>query len=167
VVIGITISGADPAELYVAEPVDIPVWIPYAGILVYGIGVWLNQAMRPRDVPWSLLTLYATWLAQQIAVGPFGVLVGGFAGGLVLSVVSLLIGGSPDRPPGKVISQSGFWLLVPGSVGYEGLARLLGADPAGLQTLIEMIGLMTAIALGYLVGGAIVLRRKSVPVLGP
>jgi hypothetical protein len=56
---------------------------------------------------------------------------------------------------------------VPGSVGYEGLARLLGADPAGLQTLTEMIGLMTAIALGYLVGGALVLRRKAVPVLGP
>lgn len=47
-----------------------------------------------------------------------------------------------------------FWLLVPGSLGLESVARMLGDRAAGLEGLTTVVFAMASIALGTLVGAS-------------
>jgi uncharacterized membrane protein YjjP (DUF1212 family) len=62
-------------------------------------------------------------------------------------------------PPPYVLYLGAFYVLTPGSVGLRGLESWIGgARVQGLSGLAEMAGLLAAIAVGMLVGTALVPR---------
>ena len=69
----------------------------------------------------------------------------------------LLDPGTPGAPPALVTFLPAFWLLVPGSLGLIGLTQLVAEKgQAGLQTVGDMTFAIVAIALGVMVGVALV-----------
>jgi uncharacterized membrane protein YjjB (DUF3815 family) len=60
---------------------------------------------------------------------------------------------SPQAPPLIVSFTPAFWILVPGSIGLEGLTDLAQNDPVnGIKELVLMLLTMASIALGVLAG---------------
>jgi uncharacterized membrane protein YjjB (DUF3815 family) len=72
---------------------------------------------------------------------------------MAMIVVARLIQDRPGAPPLIVCFTPAFWLLVPGAIGLEGLARIVHENPqAGIDDVLAMFVTMISIALGVLVG---------------
>lgn len=136
------------------HPGSIGWWAPWVGVLVFGIGQYLNSSAPARSLPWLLLTLYLAWTAQflgGLVDGAFGA----FAGGL--AVVPIAYAAQRHHgPPAQVVFLPTFWLLVPGALGLAGVSELVGAGGGhGLSDLFTALLSVIAIALGVLVGSSL------------
>ena len=60
----------------------------------------------------------------------------GFGGGLVLIVFALAASHRPNTPPTVSLILPGFWLLVPGSLGFMGVTELIGTHSSAGATTI-------------------------------
>jgi len=86
-----------------------------------------------------------------------GVLVGAFALGVLANVYARWL----DRPA-MVVSVPAMLLLVPGGMGFRGMASLLDRDTlTGVDTLFAMLLVAMAIAAGLLVATALVSPQRS------
>ncbi len=154
---GLAIIGLPQEELIAANmPHVLDWWIPYIGILVFAIGMFLFMSMRNKDFPWVLLVLYVAFLGQLLGNTLIGGFFGSFLGSLLMTLLGTIIGRSPKRTPSFVSTLPAFWLLVPGSLGFLTLANLLAPrDALGLANIIQVILSILAISLGLLIGAVI------------
>jgi uncharacterized membrane protein YjjB (DUF3815 family) len=82
-------------------------------------------------------------------------------GALCLGVMSNAYARWLDRPA-QVVQVPAVLLLVPGSMGFRGMASLLDKDTlTGVDTLFAMFVVSIAIVAGLLVSNAIVSPRRS------
>jgi uncharacterized membrane protein YjjP (DUF1212 family) len=133
------------------QPGTLGWWAPWVGVLVFGIGQYLNSSAPARSLPWLLLALYVAWTAQFVAGLVDGVF-GAFAGGLV--VVPIAYAAQRHHgPPAQVVFLPTFWLLVPGALGLAGVSELIGVRVgSGYTDLFTALLSVIAVALGALVG---------------
>jgi uncharacterized membrane protein YjjP (DUF1212 family) len=155
---GAVLVGYSPENLADAtgESVAAP-WAllaPWAGVVVFGVGVYLTFSAPQRSFWWMLLVLLLAFAAQQAAAGPFGIQVSGFFGTLVATPLGYLIQKRFKGPPAMVTFLPSFWLLVPGAMGLLAVNRLL-SDPARRGGLIDVAFALASIALGALVGASL------------
>jgi len=130
-------------------------WLPWVGVLVFGVGVYLHFS-GPRDtLPWMLLVLLVTFGAQRAAASLVGVELSGFFGTLVATPLGYLIQQRFSGPPSMVTFLPAFWILVPGSLSLLSVTRMLNDRAAGVDGLITALMAITAIALGTLVGASL------------
>jgi len=129
-------------------------WATAAGVVVFGIGLYLHLSAPPRSLGWMLFVMFVALLAQRLAAGLFGSLISGFFGTLVATPLAYLIQLRFGGPPATVTFLPSFWLLVPGSLGLESVASMLGNRAAGLEGLTTVVFAMASIALGTLVGAS-------------
>ena len=154
-VAGATLVG-EPST-YLLEPttqVTGAPWATAAGVVLFGIGLYLHLSAPPRSLGWMLFVMFVALLAQRLAAGLFGSLIGGFFGTLVATPLAYLIQLRFGGPPATVTFLPSFWLLVPGSLGLESVASMLGNRAAGLEGLTTVVFAMASIALGTLVGAS-------------
>jgi uncharacterized membrane protein YjjP (DUF1212 family) len=142
----------DAARESVAAPWALAA--PWAGVLVFGAGVYLTFSAPRRSFWWMLLALLLTFGAQQLAAGPFGKEISGFFGTLVAIPLGYLIQKRFKGPPAMVTFLPSFWLLVPGALGLLSVNRLLN-DPARIDGLMSVAFALASIALGTLVGASL------------
>ena len=96
--------------------------------------------------------LGSTWLDPQL-----GVVVGAFAVGVLGNVFARLM-----ERPAQVVQVPAMLLLVPGSMGFRGMASLLGHDTlSGVETVFAMFVVALAIVAGLLIANAVVSPRRS------
>ncbi len=157
VLIGIQITGLSQHDLIVNSiPSSTFGWVPLIGILLFAMGMFLFMSMRTKDLPWVILVLYIAFFGQQVGNYFIGSFFGAFLGSLFMTVSGTLIGRSPKRTPSFVSTISAFWFLVPGSLGFIGLATLIGQNYfTAVNNLILLIMTVVAISLGLLIGAAI------------
>jgi uncharacterized membrane protein YjjB (DUF3815 family) len=136
----------------------IAVW---GGWVAFAVGVMFTFQMAPRDFPWALGMVLLTAATVEIGVRAFGDPLGTFIGAVVMTVVALLLARNPSRPPAYVMYLGSFYVLTPGSHGLRGLESWIGGDKIqGVESIADMLGLLTAIVVGILIGAAAV-RRSS------
>jgi uncharacterized membrane protein YjjP (DUF1212 family) len=155
---GAVLVGYSPENLADAtrESVAAP-WAqlaPWAGVVVFGVGVYLTFSAPRNSFWWMLLVLVLAFAAQQVTAGPFGKEVSGFFGTLVATPLGYLIQKRFKGPPSMVTFLPSFWLLVPGALGLLTVNRLL-SDPAQYGGLISVAFTLASIALGALVGASL------------
>lgn len=157
VLIGIQITGLSQQDLLsTAIHVNPLGWVPLAGILLFALGMFLFMSMRTKDLPWVILVLYIAFFGQQTGNYFVGSFFGAFLGSMLMTISGTLIGRSPHRTPSFVSTISAFWFLVPGSLGFIGLATLIGRNYlTAVNDLILLVMTIVAISLGLLVGAAI------------
>jgi uncharacterized membrane protein YjjP (DUF1212 family) len=130
-------------------------WSPWAGVFVFGIGVYLHFSAPRNSLLWLLIVLLLTFTAQQVAASLFGKEISGFFGMLVATPLGYLIEKRFHGPPAMVTFLPSFWLLVPGSLGLLSVARMLGDRAAGLDGLIGAVFAFASIGLGTLMGASL------------
>ena len=130
-------------------------WAPWAGVLVFGLGVYFHFSGPRNSLQWLLLVLFLAFAAQRLAVGLVGSEISGFFGTLVATPVAYLIEMKFRGPPAAVTFLPSFWLLVPGSLGLLSVTRMMSDRAAGIDGLITVIFVIASVALGTLVGASL------------
>jgi len=153
---GAFLVGYTSGDLVHASPyyVTIP-GASWAGVLVFGLGVYLHFSAPRNSLQWILLVLLIAFAAQKLAAGVFGSEISGFFGTLVATPLGYLIQLRFRGPPATVTFLPSFWLLVPGALGLLSVTRMLSDRAAGLEGLITVLFVITSIALGTLVGASL------------
>lgn len=139
--------------------------LPWIGVAAFGVGVvWFNGARRSALV-WILVSLYAAYAGQVIGGLFFGSSLSAFFGAAAMTPVALLAARQRSGPTPLVTFLPGFWILVPGALGLEGVTRIVGADgtATGTGALATTVVSMVGISLGILLGLALVARDPDRP----
>ncbi len=139
--------------------------LPWIGVALFGVGVvWFNGARR-STLPWILVSLYAGFAGQVIGGLFFGSSLSAFFGAAAMTPVALLAARQPSGPTPLVTFLPGFWILVPGALGLEGVVRIIGADggAAGTSAITTTVISMVGISLGILLGLTLVASDPERP----
>jgi uncharacterized membrane protein YjjP (DUF1212 family) len=154
--IGATFTGYLPADLvHSGSSYGGVQWAPWAGVLVFGLGVYLHFSAPRKSLHWMLLVLLLAFAAQRLASGFFGSELSGFFGMLVATPLGYLVQHRFRGPPAAVTFLPSFWLLVPGALGLLSVTRMLSDRAAGIDGLVTVVYVITSIALGTLVGASL------------
>ncbi|HYZ69012.1 MAG TPA: threonine/serine exporter family protein, partial [Mycobacterium sp.] len=147
ILIAAQIAGIAETDLVTTQFNRLGPWAPFVGVLVYGIGIWLNFAPPTKFLPWMVLMLYIAYVGQWIGNAVLGSYASGFGGGLALILFALAISHRPSTPPTMSLLVPGFWLLVPGSLGFMGVTQLLGTHSTAVftATLISMMSIAVGV----------------------
>jgi len=153
---GAALVGVRPNTLLgsTTELVYVP-WAPWAGVVVFGIGVYFHFSAPKNSLGWILLVLLLTFAAQRLATTFVGNEISGFFGTLVATPLGYLIQLRFRGPPSMVTFLPSFWLLVPGSLGLLSVTRMLSDRTAGLEGLTAAVFILASIALGTLMGASL------------
>ncbi|EWT03177.1 hypothetical protein N865_01845 [Intrasporangium oryzae NRRL B-24470] len=131
-------------------------WAPWVGVLVFGLGQYLASSAPRGTLAWLLLVLYTAYAVQAGTGRLLGSLGGSFVSAAVILPLCYLIQSRRSGPPVPVTFLPTFWLLVPGALGLQGVAQLVGADEAaGLTDFLNALMSIVAIAVGVLVGAGV------------
>lgn len=166
ILIAAQVAGLTADELSVATVDRFGPWAPWLGCAVYAIGLFLFHGPPTRFMGWMLLILYVSYAGQLVADAALGSYASGFGGGLALTMCALLVAQRPGTPSAATLLLPGFWLLVPGSLGFIGVTELIGNNSAGAVavTVISMISIALGIQAGLLLWGVYrQLRVKLAP----
>ncbi|MEV7974074.1 threonine/serine exporter family protein [Cellulomonas sp. NPDC089187] len=143
---------------------------PWIGVLVYAVGVVLNNDARTETLPWITLVLVVAYAGQVLGGLLLGASVSSFVGALAMTPVAMVAATRRSGPPFLVTFLPGFWVLVPGALGLVGVTSALGAVTDQAITTIVTTGVsMVAICLGVLAGLALGsgLQRRLAPDVPP
>ena len=131
-------------------------WAPWAGVLVFGVGQFIASSAPRRTLGWLLLVLYVGYGVQALTGRAFGPLGASFLAAATVLPVCYAIQSRRSGPPVPVTFLPTFWLLVPGALGLEGVAQIVGADQAaGLGDFLDALLSIVAIAVGVVVGSGL------------
>jgi uncharacterized membrane protein YjjB (DUF3815 family) len=153
---GAALVGVGPDQLLPSEPALNEVfWAPWAGVLVFGVGVYFHFSAPKNSLGWMLLVLLVTFGSQRLAERFVGSELSGFFGTLVATPLGYLIQLRFRGPPAMVTFLPSFWLLVPGALGLLSVARMLSDRAAGFDGMVRAVFILASIALGTLVGASL------------
>ena len=163
ILIAAQMAGIADANLDTSQFNRLGPWAPFIGVLVYGLGIWLNFAPPTKFLPWMVLMLYVAYGGQWIGNATLGSYASGFGGGLALILFALAISHRPNTPPTMSLVVPGFWLLVPGSLGFMGVTQLLGTHSTAVftATLISMMSIAVGVQTGLLLWRAAIQLTSS------
>jgi uncharacterized membrane protein YjjP (DUF1212 family)/uncharacterized membrane protein YjjB (DUF3815 family) len=163
ILIAAQVAGIADTNLVTTETNRLGAWAPLVGVLVYGLGAMLYFGPPTSFLPWMLLMLFTAYAGQWIGNAVLGSYASGFGGGLTLIIFALAISHRPNTPPTVSLVLPGFWLLVPGSLGFMGVTQLLGTHSTAVftATLISMMSIAVGVQTGLLLWRAAIQVTSS------
>jgi len=154
IALGAEIAGLPPVSGQPAPALGF--WAPWVGVLVFGVGQFVASSAPRRTLGWLLVVLYVGYGVQALSGRFFGPLGASFLAAAVVLPVCYAIQSRRSGPPVPVTFLPTFWLLVPGALGLEGVAQIVGADQAaGLGDFLNALMSIVAIAVGVVVGSGL------------
>jgi uncharacterized membrane protein YjjB (DUF3815 family) len=154
----------DPHTGPVAGSADttLGAWAPWAGVALFGIGIYIYDSAPRRSLLWLLIVLYAAWIGQLAGKQLVDATLSGFVGAAVMVPIAHLVARAPTAPPAHVMFLPAFWLLVPGTLGLIGMTEIVGDNrDAGSENLATALAAIPSVALGILVGTMIVRAARA------
>lgn len=152
--VGFQLDGT-PISTPDVQAVALSAWLPWAGALVFGVGVFLHFSAPKNALPWMLLVLILAFTAQRLTAGVFGSQFSGFFGTLVATPLGYLIQLRFRGPPPMVTFLPSFWLLVPGALSLLSVKRMLSNTTEGMEGLVATVFVFASIAIGTLLGASL------------
>jgi uncharacterized membrane protein YjjP (DUF1212 family) len=152
ILIAAQVAGVADNALGTTEINRLGVWAPLVGVVVYGLGAMLNFGPPTSFLPWMLLMLLTAYGGQWVGNELLGSYASGFGGGVTLIIFALAVSHRPNTPPTVSLVVPGFWLLVPGSLGFMGVTQLIGSRSSAIftATLISMMSIAVGVQTGLL-----------------
>lgn len=144
-------AGTEALAITTEQVVNKP-WLSWVGVLLFCLGVFLHLSAPRNALPWIVLVALLAVLIQRVTAGIFGAEISGFFAMMGAMPLSYLIQMRFNGPPAMVTSLPAFWLVVPGSFGLLSVTRMMSDRAAGLEGLVTVVFVITAVALGTLVG---------------
>lgn len=163
ILIAAQVAGIADSNLVTTEINRLGAWAPLVGVLVYGLGSMLYFGPPTSFLPWMLLMLLTAYGGQWVGNAVLGSYASGFGGGLTLILCALALSHRPNTPPTVALVLPGFWLLVPGSLGFMGVTQLLGTHSTAVftATLISMMSIAVGVQTGLLLWRAAIQLTSS------
>jgi len=137
-----------------AQLTSLP-WVEWAGVLLFGLGIYLHFSAPRRSLPWILAVLLVVFATQRASTELVSSEVSGFFGMLVAMPLGYLVQLRFRGPPAMVTFLPSFWIVVPGSLGLVSVTRMLSDRAAGIDGLVTVLIVLVSVALGTLVGAAL------------
>jgi uncharacterized membrane protein YjjB (DUF3815 family) len=114
-----------------------------------------------QDFRWIFLGCLIAYLAARLGAVLVGPELGAGLGAMGMGLASNTFG-RRTRLPNQIMQLPGLLLLVPGSVGFRGLAFLtMGETEVGVQTAFRMVFLAVALVMGLSLANAVAPPRKG------
>ena len=142
---------------------DIGWWAAPAGLLVIALGICLVESVALSTAPAVLLVLLMAFAAQSGGQALGSAALGGFFGAIAASLGATLVERVRPRTARLVLFLPAFWLLVPGSLGLVGVTTLVAEPDRAVETGLDVLAVICAIALGLLVGSSAGLALRARP----
>jgi uncharacterized membrane protein YjjP (DUF1212 family)/uncharacterized membrane protein YjjB (DUF3815 family) len=163
ILIAAQLAGIANTDMVTAEVNRLGPWAPLLGVVIYGLGAMLYFGPPTSFLPWMLLMLLTAYAGQWVGNAVLGSYASGFGGGLTLIICALAISHRPNTPPTVSLVIPGFWLLVPGSLGFIGVTQLLGTHSTAIftATLISMMSIAVGVQTGLLLWRAAIQLTSS------
>jgi uncharacterized membrane protein YjjP (DUF1212 family) len=163
-VVGVALGGrlaSACVDVRTAEALPLPAWAPWLALVASSLGMAVIVQAQRRAFAWILAAAIVGYLGTRTGTvwlgDQMGVLVGAFACGALANAFARLM-----ERPAQVVLVPAALLLVPGSMGFRGMASLLDRDTvAGVETVFEMFIVALAIVAGLLIANAVVSPRRS------
>ncbi|HYP95847.1 MAG TPA: threonine/serine exporter family protein [Mycobacterium sp.] len=163
ILIAAQVAGIADTNLVTTEINRLGPWAPLLGVMVCGLGAMLY--FGPLTSFFAVDTADAAHRIRRPMGGKrrAGSYASGFGGGLTLIMCALAISHRPNTPPTVSPVLPGFWLLVPGSLGFMGVTQLLGTHSTAVftATLIPMMSIAVGVQTGLLVWRAAIQLSSS------
>lgn len=141
--------------------VPLAAWTEWAALLVAPLSYLVLFQARKRDFGWILLASIVAFLSSRLGAAWLGPELGAGLGAMALGI-SANVFGRRTRLPNQIMELPGLLLLVPGSIGFQGLAFLaMGETEVGVQTAFRMVFLAVALVMGLSLANALVRPRKG------
>ncbi len=145
-----------PSEQLLNVRVDgIGWWSAPVGLLLVCGGICLMEGVPLRMAGWVLLVLLLTFAAQVAGQQLGSIGVGAFLGATTASLGATVVELRRPSLARLVVFLPSFWLLVPGSLGLVGVTQLATDQGGAGQATLGVLGVVSAIVLGLLVGSAL------------
>lgn len=128
---------------------------PWAGVIIYGMGLVYYKAARPGARRWILLVLVVAYAGQVVGGVLFGSAVSAMVGAFFMTPAAMIVSTRPTGLPTLVSFLPAFWLLVPGALGLVGVTTAVGGGSTAVATLVTTGTTLVTISLGVLAGLAV------------
>jgi uncharacterized membrane protein YjjB (DUF3815 family) len=160
--LAIVLTGTSTNELFPSGPHDaFPWWAAYPGRFVFVIGILLAFHMSKQHFLPAIITLWIVTAVAQVSSMVYGELAGTFFAMVVGTILALWQARKPRSIPAFVLLIPIIFALSPGSHGLRQLETWISGDKiTGVQDLTTLVGVLLAIAMGMVVGRAIVHRWR-------
>ena len=163
-VVGVALGGklaSACVAVQAAPSLPLPEWVPWLALVASSLGMAMIVQAQRRAFLWilaaSIIGYVGTRTGTEWLGGQMGVLVGAFACGVLGNAFARWM-----ERPAQVVLVPAVLLLVPGSMGFRGMASLLDRNTvAGIETVFEMFIVAIAIVAGLLISNAVVSPRRS------
>lgn len=151
-----------PPTMLVNERVDgLGWWALPMGLLLITFGIAFMESVPMPMTPWVLVVLLMAGGAQALGHMWDSAPLGGFLGAMAASLGATLVELLRPQLARLVLFLPAFWLLVPGSLGLIGVTQLVADQGQVVQTVLDVVAVVSAIALGLLVGSALGLALRN------
>lgn len=136
-------------------------WAQVPALVVATLGFTVLFRAHPREIGWILAAGAIAIAGGRAGAHLLGPELGALMGAVMLGVGSNLYARTLDRPSANT-QLPGLMLLVPGSLGFRGMAALLERDTlTGLQTAFSMTVVAIALVTGLLIANVVLPPRRS------
>ena len=156
-----TVLNVPPETMGNVRVDDIGVWAAPAGLLLIALGICFMESVELSMSPWVLLVLLIAFGAQSGGQALGSAALGGFLGAIAASIGATLVERVRPRTARLVLFLPAFWLLVPGSLGLVGVTTLVAEPGRAVETGLDVVAVICAIALGLLAGSSVGLALRG------
>jgi uncharacterized membrane protein YjjP (DUF1212 family) len=156
--LGTMIAGSAPPT----TPTPLPGWTLPLALSMTAIAFTILFQARPRDIGWIGLAGFIAFGSARLGSSFGGPEMGAFAAALTVGLVSNIYARISNRSV-TLMLVPGIMLIVPGSVGFRGISKMLEQDiVGGIEFGFMMVMTGVALVTGLLIAGGIVSPRRSV-----
>jgi uncharacterized membrane protein YjjP (DUF1212 family) len=147
----------------VVPPHALPLWTEAVALALAPLALMVLLRAPFRDAPWIVLAGVLGYGGARIGTILLGPELGMFGGAFVVAASSNLYSRALDRPAAIPIVPA-LLLLVPGSLGFQSLSRLLDRETVpGVEAAFRMALVAVSLAMGLLFGQLVVPGRDRGP----
>lgn len=116
---------------------------------------------RNADTHWILAASWLAYLGARVGALWVGPLLGAGCGAFALGLASNVLARVRLRP-GTITSVPGLLVLVPGSIGFRGVASFLSQDSAsGLELVTRMLAIAMSLVCGLLLASVVFPSQRT------
>jgi uncharacterized membrane protein YjjP (DUF1212 family) len=155
VALGTRIGGRLFGAVATVAPEPLPAWTLAAALIVAPVAFAVLFRADKRDMPWVLAATAVAFLGARAGAAVLGPELGAFVGATCVSAFGNAYNRLVQRPAAIPIVP-GLLLLVPGSIGFQSLASLMGHDTLrGIEAAFRMILVAASLATGLLLANVL------------
>ncbi len=144
----------------VGAPARPAEWTIYLALLALPLGAAVLLRVKPRDIPWVVASGIVAFLGGRLGARLLGPELGAFVAALLVGLGSNVYAWISDRPT-SVTLVPGVLLLVPGSIGFRGIASLLDRKTlSGVETAFTAVLIAAALTAGILTATVLGPQRR-------